>query len=253
VPVVLALVIDTSSAAVTAAVVRIERGANRDEVVAERVTIDARAHAELLAPSIAACLHEAGITPVGLGAVIAGLGPGPFTGLRVGLVTAAAMADALHLPAYGVCSLDAIAAELAHSEALLVAGDARRREVYWATYAGGVSPQRVFPESVSPGSVFSESVSPDAGRQAGPDVARAADLVAAGVAAGAAAMTGAGARLYQAELALPLLEVDYPTARGLARLATARVLADAPGETLVPLYLRRPDAVAATSFKAVTP
>ena len=66
-------------------------------------------------------------------------------------------------------------------------------------------------------------------------------------------MTGAGARLYQAQLGLPLLDVDYPTARGLALLATARVLAGAPSETLVPLYLRRPDAVAATSFKAVTP
>jgi tRNA A37 threonylcarbamoyladenosine modification protein TsaB len=96
-------------------------------------------------------------------------------------------------------------------------------------------------------------VSPDAGRQAGPDVARADDLVATGVTAGVKAMTGAGSRLYQAQLGVPLLDVDYPTARGLARLATARVLAAAPGETLVPLYLRRPDAVAATSFKAVTP
>ena len=74
------------------------------------------------------------------------------------------------------------------------------------------------------------------------------------VAAGAAvAMAGAGARLYRDQLGLPLLDVDYPTARGLARVAAERIAAGAPGETLVPLYLRRPDAVAATSFKAVTP
>lgn len=252
----LALVIDTSSAAVTAAVVWFEddaaggdgaadvggdgpaedgtgrTGAGRGlKVLAERVTIDARAHAELLAPSLAACLDEAGTTPAGIGAVIAGIGPGPFTGLRVGLVTAAAMADALQLPTYGVCSLDAIAAGTAHPEALLVAGDARRREVYWATYAG-----------------HDGAPAESAGRRAGPEVTRAVDVPRAGV----TAMAGAGARLYQAQLGLPLLDADYPTARGLARLAAARVRSGAPSETLIPLYLRRPDAVAATSFKAVT-
>lgn len=235
----LALVIDTSSAAVTAAVVRFTAGAETGaaaglQVLAERVTVNARGHAELLAPAVAACLREAGTAPRELDAVIAGLGPGPFTGLRVGLVTAAAIADAVGRPTYGECSLDAIAAEIGHPGPLLVAGDARRREVYWATYeaafaAGGK-------------------------RRSGPDVARAAEVAPAAEVAqqGSAAMAGAGARLYRDQLELTLLDVDYPTARGLARLAADRVLAGAPSETLVPLYLRRPDAVAATSFKAVT-
>jgi tRNA threonylcarbamoyl adenosine modification protein YeaZ len=232
---VLALVIDTSSAAVTAAVVEISRDA--DPVVrASRLTIDARAHAELLAPAIAACLAEVGATARDVAAIVAGLGPGPFTGLRVGLVTAAAMADALRVPAYGVCSLDAIAAEiaasgLAPSGPLLVAGDARRREVYWAAYAPGPH-LRTGPRRLS-----------------GPDVTRPGDVDTQGL----AAMTGAGARLYEAQLGLPLLDVEYPTPRGLALTAADRIRAHAPGETLVPLYLRRPDAVAATTFKAVTP
>jgi len=124
-----ALVIDTSSAAVTAGVVE------GREVLAERVTVNARAHGELLAPSIRDCLDRAGIGMADLAAVIAGVGPGPFTGLRVGLVTAAAICDALAIPGYPVCSLDAIAAVHPDRARLLVAGDARRKEIYWALYA----------------------------------------------------------------------------------------------------------------------
>ena len=253
----LALVIDTSSAAVTASVVDFgsaATGRSGDPVVlAARTTIDARAHAELLAPSIAAGLDEAGLTPADLGAVVAGVGPGPFTGLRVGLVTALAIADALSLPAYGVCSLDAIAAEVASQVSghaagragqvagsvagggvVLVAGDARRREVYWARYSTGFPATGV--------------------RLAGPDVNRPADLDLAGDLdrPGVAVMAGAGARLYADVFARPLLDVDYPTPLGLARLAADRVRDGAPGEPLTPLYLRRPDAVAAASFKPVT-
>ena len=79
-------------------------------------------------------------------AVVVGVGPGPFTGLRVGMVTAAALGDALGVPVHGVCSLDAIAADVAarpRPGPLLVVTDARRREVYWAAYDGGVgSPVR---------------------------------------------------------------------------------------------------------------
>src|SRR5690348_18492841 len=101
------------------------------------MTVNAKAHGELLAPSIADCLDEAGASPRDLGAIVAGLGPGPFTGLRVGLVTAAAMADALQVPSYGVCSLDAIAGAITDGSELLVATDARRKEVYWAAYRDG--------------------------------------------------------------------------------------------------------------------
>jgi tRNA threonylcarbamoyl adenosine modification protein YeaZ len=214
---VLVLAIDTSSAAVSAAVVSVD-----GDVLARRVTIDARAHGELLAPSIAACLDDAGIAPQGLAAIVAGVGPGPFTGLRVGLVTAAAMADALGIPAYGVCSLDALAVAV-EADSLLVATDARRREVYWARYAGGV-------------------------RVEGPSVDKPAELSTVDV----QAMTGAGARLYAEVLGLPLLDIDYPDLASLVQVAASKIRSRAPGDALTPLYLRRPDAVVPGTAKAVT-
>lgn len=227
----LALVIDTSSAAVTAGVAEVASGV-APRVLAQQVIIDARAHGERLAPSIQASLAEAGVRFPDLAAVVAGTGPGPFTGLRVGLVTAAAIGDATGLPTYGVCSLDAIAAVHADCADLLVAGDARRKEVYWARYRHGI-------------------------RTAGPEVTKPAELSTE-----AAAMAGAGARLYSDVLGLPLLglpllglpllEEDYPPVAGLAAVAAERVLNRAPGEPLTPLYLRRPDAVAPGERKQVT-
>ena len=221
----LALVLDTSSAAVTAAVVELGQDAAAPVVRAGRVTVNARAHGELLAPSIQACLAEAGVRISDLSAVVAGLGPGPFTGLRVGLVTAAALADATGLPAYGVCSLDAIGVLLAEQPDLLVAGDARRKEVYWAHYRHG---RRVGEPAVSK-----------------PAAVRAL-LPTEGL-----AMAGAGARLYADVLGLPLLDSDYPTPAGLAACAADRVLSGAAGELLTPLYLRRPDAVEPAAPKPV--
>jgi tRNA threonylcarbamoyl adenosine modification protein YeaZ len=106
---VLVVVVDTSTPAVTAALVRV-RLAGGVELLAQRRTVDARAHGELLAPAVRAVLEEAAATPSDLTAIVAGLGPGPFTGLRVGLMTAAAMGHALAIPTYGVCSLDSIGA-----------------------------------------------------------------------------------------------------------------------------------------------
>jgi tRNA threonylcarbamoyl adenosine modification protein YeaZ len=216
---VLALVVDTSSAAVTAGLVDVAES----RVLAERVTVNGRAHGELLAPSIRDCLNRAGRSQAELTAVVAGVGPGPFTGLRVGLVTAAAFGDALGLPTYPVCSLDAIAIGHPDVERLLVAGDARRREIYWALYGNGH-------------------------RLSGPAVAKPAELPA-GLAS--TATVGAGARLYAEVLGLPVLDGDYPSVAGLAAVARDRVLAGAPAEPLIPLYLRRPDAVPAAASKPV--
>jgi tRNA threonylcarbamoyl adenosine modification protein YeaZ len=220
---VLALAIDTSSAAVTAALVDVDAEAVR--VRAEHVSINARGHGELLAPNITACLAEAGVRPGELAAIVAGLGPGPFTGLRVGLVTAAVMAELLAIPTYGVCSLDAIATSARNEGELIVATDARRKEVYWARYDASGN------------------------RVDGPHVSRAAD-----VATGSARdMAGAGARQYQVELGLHLLGADYPQAADLLARAAGRIRAGAPSEPLTPLYLRRPDAVPpASSGKPVS-
>jgi tRNA threonylcarbamoyl adenosine modification protein YeaZ len=212
------LVLDTATPAVTAAVVRVAAGAV--EPLSVQVAADARRHGELLAPLVAAALSASGLGVGDLAAVVAGLGPGPFTGLRVGLVTAAVIADVAGIPAYGVCSLDGIAGP----GRLLVATDARRKEVYWAAYADGV-------------------------RTAGPEVSRPADVPVDGL----DAMAGAGARAYADVLGLPLTGPDTPDPVVLARVAAERVLAGAPGEPLTPLYLRRPDAAEPGRPKAVTP
>jgi tRNA threonylcarbamoyl adenosine modification protein YeaZ len=218
---VLALVIDTSSAAVTAGLVRVGASVGDTvevtvEVLSEHVTVDAKRHGEALAPNIAACLADAGATPTDLAAVVAGVGPGPFTGLRVGLVTAAALADTLTIPTYGVCSLDALAPATGR---VVVATDARRKEVYWALYSDG---RRMSDPAVD---------KPDV-------VATQADVA-----------VGAGAELY----GLPgtVTGRSHPAVVDLARLAAGRIAGRAPSEVLTPLYLRRPDAVAPAGRKPV--
>ena len=130
----LLLAID-SSAAASVAVLR------DGEELARWATDDTHAHAEVLAPAVQTVLGEAGVTGTALDALAVGVGPGPFTGLRAGLATAAALGLAWDVPVHGVRSLDA----LAHAagvdafrhgiEEFVVATDARRREVYWAHYA----------------------------------------------------------------------------------------------------------------------
>jgi tRNA threonylcarbamoyl adenosine modification protein YeaZ len=225
---VLVLVLDTSSAAVTAGIVELTdqpglTGAH-PKLLAERVIVDARAHGERLAPAVRDCLAEAGTSVGELKAVVAGVGPGPFTGLRVGLVTAAAIADAAGLPSYPVCSLDAIAVSHPDVGELLVAGDARRKEVYWARYAGG---RRIGEPAVGKPAEVAETLT------------------------GVQAMTGAGAEMYAEQLGLPLLPGRFPTVTGLATVAAEPLLAGRPGQPLTPLYLRRPGAVAPAGRKPV--
>jgi tRNA threonylcarbamoyl adenosine modification protein YeaZ len=216
---VFALVIDTSSPAVTAAIVTIAEGTI--ETVASRAPVAARGHDELLAPAIAECLADAGRRPGDVGAVVAGIGPGPYTGLRVGLVTAASFADALGIPTYGVCSLDGIGAAAVDEASLLVVTDARRHEVYWARYCYG-------------------------GRVSDPAVDRPVDVPTDDV----GAIAGAAVDLYDWR-GLRTHGPAYPAPEVLARLAADRVAAGMPGERLRPMYLRRPDAVVPGAPKTV--
>ncbi len=199
----LILAIDTATPAVTAGVVRAD--AAGVHTLAERVTVDARAHAERLTPNIVAALADSGVAKTDLDAVVVGCGPGPFTGLRVGMATAAAFAHALDIPVHGVCSLDAIGVHTTGT--VLVVTDARRREVYWARYRDGA-------------------------RIDGPAVNAPADVP---VDAAAVAGSPAHAALFD----LPRLDLPYPTPTGLVRAVPDLSAEPAP---LVPLYLRRPDA-----------
>ncbi|HEY3007838.1 MAG TPA: tRNA (adenosine(37)-N6)-threonylcarbamoyltransferase complex dimerization subunit type 1 TsaB [Micromonosporaceae bacterium] len=224
------LVLDSATPAVTAALAEISLGGVA--LLAQRRTVDARAHGELLAPEVEAVLRETGARVRDLVAIVAGLGPGPFTGLRVGLATAASMGQALDVPTYGVCSLDAIglAATSADADAgpVLVATDARRREIYWAVYEVGGA--RLF----------------------GPAVGRPDDVLDAVARLGVRWAVGEGAQRYADLLDLTVAdEPRYPPPAALVALASDRVLAAAPSERLTPLYLRRPDAVAPRAPKAV--
>jgi tRNA threonylcarbamoyl adenosine modification protein YeaZ len=184
------------------------------EVLAERAVPSGTRHAELLTPAIAGVLDDAGLAMGDLDVVVTGLGPGPFTGLRVGVVTAAALADARGLPVIGVCSLDAIGAA-----ARTVVTDARRKEVYWAAYdAAGA-------------------------RTDGPSVVRPEDLRRPGPFVGNPA--------FAERLGAPVAPADVTTA-GLLRAATAQLADPSSAGPLVPLYLRRPDATPPTTIKAVT-
>jgi len=106
-PTVLVLALDTATSAVVAGVA--ELTADGVVVRAQRVAQEARRHGELLVPSLLEACAEAGVALRDAGAVVVGVGPGPFTGLRVGMVTAAALGDALDVPVHGVGTLDAIA------------------------------------------------------------------------------------------------------------------------------------------------
>jgi tRNA threonylcarbamoyl adenosine modification protein YeaZ len=216
---VIVLAIDTATPAVTAGVVRVDPSGAPVQTLAARVTVDARAHGELLTPHVTAVLAEAGIGFGQVAAIVCGTGPGPFTGLRVGMVTAASLGHALGLPVHGVCTLDAIAADAVDTASLLVVTDARRREVYWAHYEHGRG-------------------------VAGPDVHAPAALPDVG----ASAAAGQGARIYADVLGLPVVEPAYPSPAGLVRVARL----DAAPDEFRPLYLRRPDAVAPGAPKKVS-
>jgi tRNA threonylcarbamoyl adenosine modification protein YeaZ len=209
---VLVLALDTATPTLVAGVAR--WSPDGAEVLAEEAVPSGTKHAELLTPAIRAALSDAGLSLADVEAVVTGLGPGPFTGLRVGIVTAAALADARGLPGVGVCSLDAVG-----SGARTVVTDARRKEVYWAAYdEAGV-------------------------RVDGPGVVRPEDLGRPGP------FTGDPA--FAERLGAPVAPAAVTTA-GLLRAASAQLADPSSAAPLVPLYLRRPDAVPPTAIKAVT-
>lgn len=208
------LAFDTATAFVTVAL------HDGRAVVAERTSQRAMQHGEQLAPLVEQVLAQAGLDRRALTAIAAGVGPGPFTGLRVGLVTARTLAHVLEIPVHGVCSLDVLALEAVETGTVtgdfVVATDARRKEVYLASYDGRGA------------------------RLEGPVVRRPAD------AASDLPAVGEGAVLYPA--AFPDRRAPVrPSAGWLARaVAEERVELLGPE----PLYLRRPDA---TTRPAVPP
>jgi tRNA threonylcarbamoyl adenosine modification protein YeaZ len=220
---VLLLAFDTATPAVTAALHDGER------VLAESTSVDARRHGELLMPAVDRVLTMAGRTLAEVTGVVVGVGPGPYTGLRVGLVTAAAFGDALGVPVHGVCTLDGLAwaaGATGLDGPFTVATDARRKEVYWARYDG---PRH---------------------RTTDPAVDRPADIAAA--VAGLPSV-GAGGALYPEVFTDHRPDPAHQSAGALAGLAVHRLATGASFDPPLPLYLRRPDAQVPAGYKAVLP
>lgn len=182
---------------------------------------DSRRHVEQLVPLIEQTLATAGISVTKLTKIIVGLGPGPYTGLRVGIATARTMAAALQIDIRGVCSLDVLAAQWVRSDRppsgdFVIATDARRREVYWARYdVSGV-------------------------RLAGPSVAKPADLPKLPI--------GGPAGQAYPELSIA---AGAPTQLDAGILALAGD--SLPDAGIEPLYLRSPDATPPGPRKSVLP
>ena len=234
----LVLALDTSGAAVTVAL------HDGGSVVARRSTLDARRHAELLAPSIAAVLDEGGATRTDVTALAVGVGPGPFTGLRAGVVTARVLGLALGVEVVGVCSLDALALQVAaelrgeagdprHGARFAVATDARRHELYWGLYEHALDGDGV-PR-----------------RLEGPAVTAPTDLPEAVLVA------GRGAALYPDLFAPPPgpLDVEAGAVAELAVQGLKGLSSDTSDRAGLlppePLYLRRPDAAPPGARKRV--
>ncbi|MEU7257871.1 MULTISPECIES: tRNA (adenosine(37)-N6)-threonylcarbamoyltransferase complex dimerization subunit type 1 TsaB [Streptomyces] len=217
----LLLALDTATPAVTVAV------HDGSRVLAEERQVDARRHGELLLPAVDRALAEAGVKLDAVSDIVVGVGPGPYTGLRVGLVTAATFAAALDVPVHGLCTLDGIAYAAGLDEPFVVATDARRKEVYWARYADART------------------------RLTEPAVDRPADIADQ---VGGVPAVGAGAVLY-ADTFTGVRDgaPEHQSAGALASLAAEKL---ARGEDMLPpqpLYLRRPDAQVPANYKVVTP
>ncbi len=126
--------------------------ADAGQVIASVHLEESRSHAERLMPLINDMLTNAGLDWSQLSHVICGMGPGPYTGLRVGVVSAQLIADLAGCPFRGVCTLDGIAAAWSEPPAeFIVATDARRKEVYWARYRDRIrvgEPQVAAPDTL---------------------------------------------------------------------------------------------------------
>lgn len=217
-----------SSGAVSVAI------ASGEEVRAVRTDARARHHDEVLLGMIEDALAESGGTRADITRVVAGRGPGPFTGLRVGLVTARSIATVLDAELVGVSSLEALALEAAEkfTEAndVAVALDARRKEVYFAVY---------HVERGANGIELSERIAP----------AVAAPADAARVIGQGAVIVGAGAHLYP-ELLPPHGDIEHANAGHLIRAAAAAEARREDVSSTEPMYLRDADAAKPTRRKS---
>jgi tRNA threonylcarbamoyladenosine biosynthesis protein TsaB len=188
-----------------------------------------RRHAETLTPAIEFVCRHAQVAVTDIAAIGVDIGPGLFTGMRVGIASAKAMAYALQVPVVGVSSLDLLAHPLRHSSKVIASViDARKGEVFYAFFLptpGGV--QRVSEPRACTVEDFNADV-----------MARGQDVLA----------VGDGAHRYRDELdmGVEVADLAHPSVASLVTLARARVmrsdLESLHADDVQPMYLRAPDA-----------
>ena len=176
--------------------------------------VDHGMQGELTAELISQVVADSGLEISEITDVVVGVGPGPFTGLRVGLVTAAVFAHARNIPIHGICSLDAIA--LDYTQPCVVVTDARRKELYWARYEDK--------------------------RIGEPQVSKPEDLLAQFP---DSEFVGPGAQLYPDFISGKVWELKAGSLAKLFATGTAQLV------DVSPMYLRKPDAVEPTTRKSV--
>ena len=188
-------------------------------------------HAEALAPAIAHCCEQSGVSLTHISAIAVGIGPGMFTGLRVGVTTAKVLAQSLRVPVLPIPSLDVLAYPLRHARALVVPTiDARRNEIYYAIYRpvpGGLQRESEY-ELGTPDDLAAELE------------ARATDALLCGD--GVLRFPEAFADIERVELAGA--SHAAPDLAALAELAAARYQREefCQPDKVVPMYLRKSDA-----------
>lgn len=230
----LTLGIETSTESVGVAI------GGHEGVLASFEVARGRRHAETLVPAVEFVCRQADVDLRDLGVIAVDVGPGLFTGMRVGIATAKALAMALRLPMIGISSLDLLAFPVRHTDRVVVpVVDARKGEVFWAMYRhvpGGV--QRVTE----------------------PTVGAVEDLVADLMARSQETLcVGDGAERYRQDILdgyrCEITGPRFPSAAPLVELAHARALREewvTPNE-IAPIYLRQPDAQINWSTRQVRP
>jgi tRNA threonylcarbamoyladenosine biosynthesis protein TsaB len=206
------LALDSSGAACSVALV------DGDTVLAHRFRAMARGHAEVLMPMLRDTMAEAAVSFASLGLIAATVGPGSFTGIRVGLAAARGLALASGRPAVGITAFAAVAAAVEPAgAAVVVAIDSRRAELFVQIFAGGIA--------------------------AGPPTAVAPADLAALVPAGRLVLAGDGAVRAAAALTAAGRDALVSGVAVLDARDVARVALNHPGVggALRPLYLRAPD------------
>lgn len=199
--------------------------------IIDEVTLDQHGiQGELTSALISQMLNSAALKPADISQIVVGVGPGPYTGLRVGVATAQAFGFALGIPVLGICSLDAVG-HLAGIECIAVS-DARRKELYVARYT-----------TASHSTSGDTSASQTAERLGDPWVATAAELVEQYP---QATFVGPGAQLYPESVSGTVMPLRAALLADLVALGAAQLL------PVSPMYLRKPDAQEPQARKQVT-